>query len=150
MKSKKSCPNMVNVLILNENHHALLINNVKHRSNRLEFPGGKLDEKFKQIKRGLELMAIKEAKQELDIYVKLINVNGSKIFGDYETQTPEGPFLCRTFYGKIISGTPKIMEPKIHGGFDYFNYSELLKFNEAGVLAPNLVLALPKLKDYVD
>jgi len=136
---KEPIPDMVNVFILNKNKHALIINNIKHGTNRWEFPGGKLEAGVE-----LEEMARKEAFQELNIHVKL-----KGIFGDYETQTPEGPFLCRTYFAEIIKGEPKIMEPKIHGGFDYASYSKLLKLNHSGILVPNLVLALPKLRDYI-
>ena len=144
MKSK-NIPNMVNVFIRNKLKHVLLINNIKHGSNRWEMPGGKAIGEI-----SLEKMACEEAFQELGIKIKLIRVDGHKIFGDYETQSPEGPFLCRTYFAKIISGTPKIMELKIHGGFDYFTYDGLLLLNEQGILVPNLVLALPKLRSYVD
>ena len=73
--------------LLEIENHALLINNIKHGSNRWEMPGGKLEKGF-----GLEEMAIREVFQELGIVVELIRVDGSRIFGDYETQTPEGPF----------------------------------------------------------
>jgi 8-oxo-dGTP pyrophosphatase MutT (NUDIX family) len=141
----KNIPNMVNVFIRNNCNHALIINNIKHGTDRIEFPGGKLERGM-----GLEEMAVKEARQELGIEVKLIKIDGSKIFGDYETQTPEGSFLCRTYHAEIISGEPKIRETKIHGWFKYAGYSELLILNEKGILVPNLVLALPKLKNYVD
>ena len=142
MKDKQ--PDMVNVLIREEYRKALLIHNIKHNSDRWEFTGGKLE-------KGLSLkeMAVKEPFQELGIVVRLIKVNGSKIFGDYDTQTPEGPFKCRTYFAEIISGEPKILEKDKHDGFIWASYSNLLILNERKVLVPNLVLALPKLKEYV-
>lgn len=137
-------PDMVNVFIRNKSKHALLICNIKHGEDRWEFPGGKLEHGL-----SLEGMAIKEAFQELGIMVKLIKVDGKKILGDYETQTPEGPFLCRTYFAEIIEGEPRIKEDKIHRAFGWFSYSGLLKLNDSGVLVPNLVLALPKLKGYM-
>jgi len=142
-------PNMVNVLILNENGHALLINNIKHRANRWEFPGGKLEKSFEKKQFSLECMAIKEAKQELGIDIEFSKTYGLHILGDYETQTPEGNFLCRTFHAKITHGKPQVMEPKIHRSFDYFSYEGLLKLKEQGILVPNLVTALPELRKYV-
>ena len=142
MTSKK--PDMVNVFIRDKRNYTLLIHNIKHRADRWEFPGGKLEEGL-----SLEEMAVKEPFQELGIKIKLIKVDGSKIFGDYETQTPEGPFLCRTYFAEIVEGEPRIMEPDKHDVFDWFSYSGLLKLNESGILVPNLVLALPKLKEYM-
>jgi len=144
MKNKKPKPDMVNVFIRNENNYALLIHNIKHGESRWEFTGGKLEEGVK-----LEEMAVKEPFQELGIIIKLIKVRGSKIFGDYETQTPEGPFKCRTYFAKIIEGEPKIKERDKHDVFDWFSYSKLLKLNDAEILVPNLVLALPKLREYM-
>jgi len=141
---KKQKPNMVNVLIRNENNHALLINNIKHNSNRWEFPGGKVENGA-----DLEEIACTEAMQELGIKIKLKKVSGTKVLGDYETQTPEGPFLCRTYFADIELGEPYIMEPDKHNEFRYFSYNQMLGLNNEGVLVPNLVLALAKLKEYI-
>lgn len=145
MKTKKPKPDMVNVFIRNGNNHALLIHNIKHGADRLEFTGGKLEEGF-----SLEEMAVKEPFQELGIKIKLIKIDGSKIFGDYETQTPEGPYYCRTYFAKIIEGEPEIKERDKHDSFGWFSYNSLLRMKDSGILVPNLVLALPKLKEYVD
>lgn len=130
---------MTNVLILDENKHALMICNFKHGKDRWEFPGGKVEDG-----ETLESSAVKEPFQELNIRVKLKGV-----FGDYKTQTPEGPFLCRTYFADIIEGEPKIMEPKIHKDFMQASYNDLLKLKEEGTLVPNLVAALPKLEKYI-
>ena len=143
-------PNMVNVFILDEYNHALLIHNIKNNSDRWEFPGGKVEKIFEPKSRlRLESAAIKEAKEELDIYVAFPYPPNQHIFGDYETQTPEGDFLCRTFFATILYGTPKIMESKKHDKFGYFSYKEILKLNKTGTLVPNLKLALPKLEEYI-
>lgn len=140
----KPKPNMVNVFIRNKDNYALLIHNIKHGANRWGFPGGKVENGI-----DLEEMACKEALQELGITIRLKKVDKKKILGDYETQTPEGDFLCRTYFAEIINGGPKIMEHEKHDGFNYFKYSELLKLDLSGVLVPNLVLALPKLLEYM-
>ena len=140
----KPKPNMVNAFIRDKNNYALLINNIKHGEDRWEFPGGKVENGA-----DLEEMACKEALQELDIEIKLKRVDKKKILGDYETQTPEGDFLCRTYFAKIINGEPKIIEPDKHDKFDYFSYTNLLKLNVSKMLVPNLVLALPKLQEYM-
>jgi len=143
-------PNMVNVLILDKNYRALLIHNIKKGSDRWEFPGGKVEKDFmcKSISR-LEIAAIKEAKEELNIIIAFNQPAGQHIFGDYETQTPEGDFLCRTFFAKINYGTPEIMEKDKHDRFDYFDYNGLLMLEKQGVLVPNLRLALPELREYI-
>ena len=144
MVSKKIIPNMVNVFIRDESDYALLIHNIKHNADRWEFPGGKLENGEK-----LEERAIMEADQELGIKIKLIKVDGTKILGDYETKTPEGPFLCRTYFAKIIEGEPEIKEQDKHDKFDMFSYSQLLNLHESKILVPNLVLALPRLINYM-
>lgn len=138
MDSEK--PNMVNVFLFNQEWEVLLINNIKHNSNRWEMPGGKVMDGL-----SLEECAVLEPYQELGIKVRL---NG--IFGDYKTQTPEGLFLCRTYFAEIVDGTPKIMEPKNHRTFGYFNYKGLLKLKEEGTLAPNLISALKDLRNHID
>ncbi len=135
--------NMVNVFIRNESNYALLIHNIKHGADRWEFTGGKLESGI-----NLEKMAVKEPFQELGIKIKLIKVNGSKIFGDYDTQTPEGPFRCRTYFAKIIEGEPEIKERDKHDAFGWFSHPALLRMKNLGILVPNLVLALPKLRVY--
>lgn len=144
MGNKKLKPNMVNVLVRNKDNHALLIHNIKHGADRWEFTGGKLEKGL-----SLEEMACKEPFQELGIRIRLIKINGTKIFGDYETQTPEGPFLCRTYFAEIIEGEPEIKEEDKHDGFMWASYADLLKLKKFGTLVPNLVLALPKLKKYM-
>jgi 8-oxo-dGTP diphosphatase len=144
MKILRPKPNMVNVFILDKDYSTLLINNIKHGTDRWEFPGGKVNEG-----ESLEERAIKEAWEELGIVIKIKKVDNKKRLGDYETQTPEGTFLCRTYFAEIIRGVPKIMEPEKHGGFDYFKYLGLLKLNNSGILVPNLALALPELKRHM-
>ena len=136
MDTKTSQPDMVNVLIRDKYNYALLINNIKSGKDRWEFPGGKLGNE-----KDLEKKAIDEAKEELGI---VIGING--IFGDYETQTPEGDFLCRTYKAKIIFCKPRIMEPHKHREFRYFSYDNLLGLKNLGILVPNLVTALPELE----
>ena len=133
-------PDMVNVFIRDENLDALLIHNIGFNgdTDRWEFTGGKVRDD-----EDLEKKAIDEAFEELGIKVRL---NG--IFGDYKTQTPEGDFLCRTYFGEIVEGKPKIKEKK-HDKFDYFSYKELESLAKQGSLVPNLRQALPKLKEYM-
>ena len=80
--------------------------------------------------------------------IKLIRVNGSKRFRDYEIQNSDGVFKYRTYFAKI-KGEPEIMEKDNHNSWDYYSYSKMIRLNEEGVLVPNLGLALLRLKDYV-
>ena len=133
-------PDMVNVFIQNERKEALLIHNIGWKGNhdRWEFPGGKANPQ-----EDLERKAMGEVLAELDV---IVNLKG--IFGDYETQTPEGYFLCRTFFGEIVYGNERICEKK-HDSFLYADYGRLLNLKNRGVLVPNLVSALPDLKKYM-
>ena len=147
MKIKKPKPNMTNALILDKNDYALLIHNIKNGQDRWEFPGGKVKEEDKN----LEETTKREIEEETGCKIKLGRKDGKKILGDYETTTPEGDFLCRTYFAKIIEGEPEIMEREREKAdrLEYFSYSGLLKLQEQGTLAPNLILALPKLKEYM-
>ena len=142
---------MTNALILNENQYALLVHNCKQYENikndGWEFPGGKVENGEK-----LEKSTIREVEEEIRCRIKIIKKQGKKILGEYETQTPEGDFLCRTYHAKIIKGIPEIQESEKNklDEIDYFSYSKLMHLNERGLLAPNLVLALPKLREYMD
>lgn len=146
MKSIK--PNLVNALILDRNEHALVVHNCKQynrfKNNRWEFPGGKV----KKSDRNLEETAIREVEEELGIKIKIVKKDGKKILGDYETQTLEGLFICRTYFAKIINGTPRVIESCLKN-CGYSNYSGLWHLNEQGILAPNLSLGLTKLKEYM-
>ena len=143
---------MVNALILDKNDYALIIHNCKQyedkRNNRWEFPGGKVEPEDKN----LEEATIRELEEELGIKIKIIRKESRKIFGDYETTTLEGKFLCRTYHAKIISGEPIIQESERdnHDKVEYANYNRLLHLNEERILAPNLFLALTKLKEYME
>lgn len=147
MKLRKK-PDMVNALILDKNDHALLIHNIKNGQDRWEFPGGKAKEEDKN----LEEAVIREIEEKIGCKIKIVRKDGKKIFGDYETTTLEGVFLCRIYFTKIIEGTPEIMERGQEKAdyLDYSSYDGLLILQERGTLAPNLVLALPKLKSYME
>ncbi len=82
--------------------------------------------------------------EELNIGVRL-----DRVFGDYETQTPEGDFLCRTYFAEVVEGFPKIMEPETHRGYMWASYSDMVGLHSEGTLVPNLVSALVDLKDVV-
>lgn len=108
-------------------------------------PGGKVKSEDKNLEGAL----IREIEEEIGCKIKIIRKLKEKVFGDYETPSREGNFLCRTYFAKIIEGTPELMEKEKADWTGYFNYSNLLRLEEGGNLAPNLRLALPKLKEYV-
>lgn len=132
--------NMTNALILNNDDLALLIHNCKNGNDRWEFPGGKVEGND-----SLEETTIRELKEEIGVDIELTGV-----LGDYETITPEGKFLCRTYFARIIKGEPKIMERKKADDLRYVSYGELLRLKESGTLVPNLIAALPKLREHVN
>ena len=131
---------MTNALILDLNKHVLLIHNCKNGSDRYEFSGGKVED-FET----LEEATIRENKEELGIDIEITG-----IFGDYETDTPEGKFLCRTYFARIIKGIPQLLEPDKMDWCEYVTYKKLQELATAGTLVPNLVKALPELKKIMD
>ena len=143
--SKKVQPNMTNALILDKNDYALLIHNIKNGQGRWEFVGGKL----KPEDKNLEECVIREVLEEIGCKIKIIKRDGKKILGDYDTTSPEGDFKCRTYNAEIIEGESEIIESDKADELKYFNYNGLLYLHEQKILAPNLVLALPKLRTYV-
>ena len=132
--------NLVNALILDDNSHVLLTHNCKNGNDRYEFCGGKVNDG-----ETLQDATIRENREELGIEIRI-----KKEFGDYETHDPrEGKFLCRTYFAEIVYGIPRPMEQGKMDWCDYVSYAELERLSKAGTLVPNLVLALPQLKNIV-
>ncbi len=142
MKKFHKKPNMANALILNKDNYCLLVHNIKNGQNKWRFPGGKLKREDKNLK----TCVIREIEKEIGCKIKI----RKKVLEDYKTTTPEGNFLCRTYSAEIIEGEPEIMKKEKTDKLRYFSYNNLLNLNENKVLAPNLVLALPKLREYMD
>jgi len=132
--------NMTNAFILNSKKNALMIHNIKNRGDRWEFPGGKR----KGRKENLISCVKRELKEELNVE---ISIKG--IFGDYLTETPEGKFLCRTYFAEIVKGVPKIRELKKHDEFRYMNLGQLGFLKSKGILVPNLINAFDRLRHYI-
>lgn len=132
--------NLTNALILNENRHVLLTHNCKNGNNRYEFSGGKVNDGEDP-----KDTTIRENMEELGIDIELLGV-----FGDYETFHPtEGTFLCRTYFARIIRGIPRPLEKGKMDWCDYVSYAKLEELAKDGTLVPNLVSALPKLKEII-
>jgi len=132
--------NLTNALILNGQRQVLLTHNCKNGNDRYEFSGGKVNDGENP-----EETTIRENKEELGIDIELLG-----IFGDYETFDPrEGNFLCRTYFARIIEGTPVPQEKGKMDWCDYVSYTKLEELTRLGTLVPNLVRALPELKKIV-
>lgn len=130
---------MVNSLILNETSRCFLTHNCKNGADRYEFCGGKV-----KLHEDLVSAVIRENWEELGIGIRVKGV-----FGDYKTQTPEGSFFCRTYFAEIMNGTPEPREKDKMDWCGYLGYESLCRLNKRGVLVPNLVLALPKLRGII-
>lgn len=132
--------NLTNALILNEVKHVLLTHNCKNGNDRYEFSGGKV-----KMEESPEEATVRENKEELGIDIELLG-----IFGDYETFHPEeGKFLCRTYFARIIQGIPHPLEKDKMDWCGYVSYAILEELTNNGTLVPNLVTALPDLRDIV-
>jgi 8-oxo-dGTP diphosphatase len=117
----------------------LLVHNVKHNSLRIEPPGGK-----KKEDEDWEESVVREIKEELDIMVKPI-----KLFGIYDTSTPEGDFSVRMYFCEIIKGESRIAEPDKINEFKWYSFDELEELKKSGYLVPNMCEALPSLKSFL-
>lgn len=120
------------------NKKILLVFNTKHNSVRIEPPGGK-----KYDNESWEKAAARELKEELGI-----EVASCKLFGIYDTSSPEGKFSVHMYFCKI-SGEPHITEPDKISDFKWFTFSGLQDLKRSGYLVPNMIKALPDLKKYL-
>ncbi len=114
----------------------LLVHNKKYNTVRIEPPGGKKhpDESW--------LEAVKrEVEEELGIKVR-----PGKLFGAYDTTTPEGAFSVRMYFCDIISGEPRVVEPDKIPEFGWYSLNEIRKLKG---LVPNMVKALRELEKYL-
>ncbi len=130
---------MVAGLII-KNHKILLVHNTKHNSFRIEPPGGKVEEN-----ESFQAATNRELEEELGIKVHV-----GKLFGTYQTNSPEGDFSVSLFICEIASGNPQLSEPEIISNFGWYSYEQLLSLRKEGNLVPNMVSALPKLKNILN
>ncbi len=114
----------------------LLVHNAKH-GLRVEPPGGKRHEG-----EGVEASIIREVEEELGVMVRPV-----RLFGTFDTRSPEGDFSVRMFICEITSGEPRVMEPDKIPSFGWYSFSEMERLKEDGSLVPNMAEALPLLKD---
>ncbi len=131
---------VANILII-QNGKILLLHSNKHKIPRVEPPGGRVE-----LGESSEECALREAKEELDIDVKILD-----FFGKFYSISENGQKIdIYTFLGKIEKGEPKIMEPEGFPDFGWYFFEDLLKFKEKGSLAPNLVDGLDKIKELLN
>lgn len=129
---------MVAGLII-KNGKLLLVHNIKHNGLRIEPPGGKKNEN-----EAWEESIVREIKEELDILV-----NATKLFGVYDTFSPEGDFSVHMYFCKIIKGEPRITEPDKINEFQWYSFDELEELKKSNHLVPNMCQALPDLKPFL-
>lgn len=124
--------------IIIQNNKILLVENIKHNTIRMEPPGGKLE-----LNETLEECVIREVKEELDI-----TITPYSLFGEYETDSPEGKFKVTMYFARITEGEPRIMEPEKISKFNWYSYEEMKYIGK--LLVPNLRSAMKKLEEYMN
>jgi len=122
-----------------ENRKILLVHNTKHDKLRIEPPGGKREDN-----ESLEDCVIREVKEELCIEILPI-----KLFGVFNTSSPEGDFRVYMYLSKIKEGEPTLMEIDKISDFGWYTFEDMKRFEEKGVLVPNLCSALNKLESFL-
>ncbi len=117
----------------------LLVRNIKYGGLRVEPPGGKVEPG-----EGRESALRREVGEETGLKVKRLD-----FFGIFETDSPEGSFKVFTYLCLTEEGEPRITEPEKIAGFGWYTFSGLKGLSESGLLVPNMVAALEKLKKYL-
>lgn len=129
-----SIPSLAGAVII-QNKRLLLIHNIKH-GRRIEVPGGKVHSGETHAQ-----AIIRECQEEIGVRVSV----GQKI-GVYRTPSPEGVFNCHLYHCTIVSGEPTICEPHKCDRIEWHTYTELEQLKKDGLLVPNVVGAMEKLK----
>jgi len=122
-----------------ENRKILLVHNTKHDKLRIEPPGGK-----REGNEDLEDCVIREVKEELGIEILPI-----KLFGIFNTNSPEGDFRVYMYLSEIKEGEPTLMEIDKISDFGWYTFEDMKMFKEQGILVPNLCSALNELKIFL-
>jgi 8-oxo-dGTP pyrophosphatase MutT (NUDIX family) len=128
---------MVAALVIRDKR-LLMVHNVK-QGLRIEPPGGKKKDDEEWL-----IAVIREVYEELGVKVR-----PARLFGEYDTRSPEGEFRVRMYFSDITDGEPEILEPEKIPSFGWYTYAELERFREEGTLVPNMVEALPGLRKYL-
>jgi ADP-ribose pyrophosphatase YjhB (NUDIX family) len=129
---------MVAGLIIRD-RRLLLVHNTKHDDLRIEPPGGK-----KNDNEDWEGAVIREIQEEIGV-----KVMPTKLFGVYDTHSPEGEFSVHMYFCDMVGGEPRVIEGDKISGLEWYSFSELMELKESGSLVPNMCDALPKLKQYL-
>lgn len=122
--------------IIIESGRILMMHNVKHARVRVEPPGGKVHEGESYA------VAVKrEAWEELGV-----GVSNLRLFGVFETDSPEGGFQVYMYLCEITEGAPRLLEKEKFSGFGWYTFEELAGFRDEGVLVQNMTEALGALR----
>jgi 8-oxo-dGTP diphosphatase len=117
----------------------LLVHNTKHGGFRVEPPGGK-----KRGGEGWEEAVVREVREEIGVTVR-----PTKLFGIYDTDSPEGGFSVHMFFCDMTGGEPSIVERDKISGFGWYSFGDMVRLKEEGSLVPNMCRALPELKRFL-
>lgn len=113
-------------IILDKDSKILLIHRQTKKRQQWETPGGKVEPGEPE-----NLAAIREAKEEIGVDVKIIKEMGRKEF------TEDGYTLLYIWYlAEIDHGTPFIVETDRYDDIKYFDWNEL--FTTSKTLSPNV------------
>lgn len=104
-------------VVLDSQGCILLLHRKTAKRRQWEIPGGKIEPGESP-----EQTAIREAKEELDIYIGII-----KLLGYKEFQEDNQVMHYTWFLAEISSGKPKIMEPQTFDELKYFSSADLKK-----------------------
>lgn len=131
-------------LIVNDKKEILLLHRSDH--NHYETPGGKLEKSECVDFDNPSIDEIKSASQR-ELIEELGNgfeFSKLKLFSFVKFKIPNGQkAICYKFITKIISGTPKIMEPNTFDSLEWLPINKLEKYN----ISADLKLLLNKLKE---
>lgn len=106
--------------ILNEQGELLLIQRLREpEAGAWGLPGGKID-----FGEPAEVAIIREVKEELGVAIKL---TGLACFSEIIDRGDGCHWVSPVFNARIVAGTPKLMEPEKHGGWNWFKLDDLPK-----------------------
>lgn len=129
--------------LLNENKELLLLHRKDH--NHYETPGGKVDVGECADPNDISEDELRKTAQR-EVYEELgsdIFLDSLKYFGSVEFIIPDGRIaIANKFITKIISGEPKLTEPRLFDGFNYIAINDLENY----AISPDLKLFLEQLK----
>lgn len=102
-------------VILDRENRIYLLHRNKDNVTQWELPGGKVE-----INETLKQAAIREAREELGIIVKINKELGEASFSENETS-----YRYTWYLAEIISGKASVVEPELFDDLKTFKFSEL-------------------------